>query len=127
MQSMYEISLVRKLLAQDLYAIERIRDSFATIESPEDFLLTSDGMRRYDSICINLQAMGENLKRVESLTDGVLLSQYPQVPWTNVIKLRDVISHHYFDLDSVIIFEVCRDHLAQVESALRDMLERDDI
>lgn len=124
---MYEISLLRRLLAQDLYAIERIWDSFSTIASPEDFLLTTDGMRRYESISLNLQAMGENLKRIDHITNGSLLSDFPHVPWSNVIKLRDVISHHYFDLDSVIIFEVCQDHLAQVESALREMLDRTDI
>lgn len=119
---MSDMDLVRKLLAQNIYGIERIKDSFSTIETHEDFLASNDGMRRYDSIIVNLLAMGENLKRIDRMTDGQLLALYHEVPWVEIIKLRDVISHHYFDLDAPIIFEICRDYLAQLESVLRQII-----
>lgn len=39
--------------------------------------------------------------------------------------MRDVISHHYFDINAEVVFAVCKKHIptleTQVEQMLRDM------
>jgi uncharacterized protein with HEPN domain len=37
--------------------------------------------------------------------------------------MRDIISHHYFDLDAEAIFEVCKNHIAPLSDALERMIK----
>lgn len=47
-----------------------------------------------------LIAIGEGVKGVDKLTDKKLLSFYPEMDWKGVMGMRDIIAHHYFDLDA---------------------------
>ena len=48
------------------------------------------------------------------MTDGQLLSGYPQVEWKRVMGMRDVLSHHYFDLDAEAVYVVCETHIPEL-------------
>jgi len=52
-----------------------------------------------------------------------LLQRYPEVDWKGAMGMRDVISHHYFDLDAEEIFYVCDTQLADLHQAIRKMIE----
>jgi uncharacterized protein with HEPN domain len=64
-------------------------------------------MEKLDSIRMLLIAIGESLKNLDKITNGELLPKYPQVDWKKAIGLRDIISHHYFDISAEAIFDVC--------------------
>jgi uncharacterized protein with HEPN domain len=89
-------------------AAKRINRRFINIKSPEDFTASDEGIDRLDAICMMLIAIGENLKQLDKLTNGELLEQYPQVDWQGAKGIRDIISHHYFQVDTEIIFDVCQ-------------------
>lgn len=55
-----------------------------------------------------LVAIGESLKNLDKITNGILLKKYPEIDWTGAKGMRDVISHHYFDLNAEIVFDVCQ-------------------
>ncbi len=59
---------------------------------------------------MQLIAIGEGLKNLDNVTGKKLLTRYPQIEWKKVKGMRDIISHHYFDVDAEAIFEVCRNH-----------------
>ena len=40
------------------------------------------------------------MKNVDKITGGKLFSQYPEIDWTGAIGFRDIIAHHYFDVDA---------------------------
>ena len=81
------------------------------ITSPNDFLATDEGTDRLDAICMMLIAIGESLKNLDKITDGNLLAQYPSVDWKGAKGMRDVISHHYFDLNAEAVFGICKNHI----------------
>lgn len=60
---------------------------------------------------MRLIAIGEALKQIDRITEGKLLSKYPQIEWSKAKKIRDVIAHHYFDIDEEVVFVVCQKHL----------------
>ena len=33
--------------------------------------------------------------------------------WDKIQEIRDIISHHYFDVDSDVIFDICQDHITR--------------
>ena len=60
---------------------------------------------------MKLIAVGERLKNIDKITDKKLLVQYSQVEWKKVKGIRDIISHHYFDLDASVIYEICTEYI----------------
>jgi hypothetical protein len=55
-----------------------------------------------------LIVIGESVKNLDKTTDGTLLPRYPEVDWKGAKGVRDVISHHYMDLNAEVIFDICQ-------------------
>ncbi|OHE15678.1 MAG: hypothetical protein A2540_08170 [Sulfurimonas sp. RIFOXYD2_FULL_37_8] len=93
------------------FSIELIQKRFKNINSSDDFLKDDDSLEKLDSISMRLVAIGEGFKNIDKLTQGKLLVNYPTIPWKQVKGVRDVLSHHYFDMDSEVIFEICKNDI----------------
>ena len=78
---MSDIELIGEILAQITEASRRIERRFEPITRPDDFLNSEDGVDRVDAICMMLIAIGECLKNLDKVTEGHLLSKYPEVDW----------------------------------------------
>jgi uncharacterized protein with HEPN domain len=73
---------------------------------------------------MQLIAIGESVKQLDRLTEGTLLSRYPGVEWKQIAGMRDILSHHYFDIDAEIVYEVCAVHLTPLRASIEIMLEQ---
>lgn len=80
-------------------------------------------MEKFDSICMVLIAIGESLKNLDKLTDNKLLVRYPQIDWKNAKGIRDIISHHYFQVDAEVIYNVCKVHIPVMSSVLNQIIK----
>lgn len=89
------------------FSIELIQRRSKNINSSEDFLKDDDGLQKLDGISMRLVAIGEGFKNIDKITKNKLLINYPEIPWKDVKGVRDILSHHYFHLDSEVIFEIC--------------------
>jgi uncharacterized protein with HEPN domain len=120
---MYDKSLVLEILEQIIEAVEiaKERCAFATVQ--DDFMDTKEGQEKLDGICMKLIAVGESLKKIDTITEKKLLLQYPQVEWRKIKGIRDFISHHYFDLDAEVIFSICQDHMDDLLLTLRQIVQ----
>ncbi len=125
MASMYDKSLVIDILGQIIDAIETVQERCQFATTQDDFMDTKEGQEKLDGICMKLIAVGESLKKIDSITDKSLLQQYPQVEWKKVKGIRDFISHHYFDLDAEMIFGICENHIGTLLQTLK--IIRDDL
>jgi uncharacterized protein with HEPN domain len=76
------------------------------VRHSNDYLANDDGLDRLDAICMMLIAIGESLKNLDKLTNGVLLARYTGVDWKGAKGARDIISHHYFDLDAEAVYGI---------------------
>ncbi len=119
---MYDVELAREILRQILWSARTIAKRFVAITSPEDFLASEEGLEKLDAICMQLITMGESVKNLDKVTQGELLARYPQVEWKRVMGMRDVLSHHYFDLDAEVVYSVCESHIEELIQAIRRML-----
>ena len=69
-----------------------------------------------------LIAVGEAFKQIDSTTEGKLLARYPEVDWSGVMGVRDVIAHGYFDVDVDEVFSICRTDIPElVQTAAQDV------
>ena len=90
------------------YSLELIQKRAKNINSSDDFLEDENGLQKLDSIAMRLSAIGEGFKNIDKLSNNQLLIKYPNIPWKNVKGIRDILSHHYFDLDAEVIFNICK-------------------
>lgn len=99
-------------------AINRLQERTTVIKSVDDFLLSPDGMEKLDAACMVLIAIGESIKNLDKITDGQLLPTYPSIPWKRVMGMRDVIAHHYFDVDAEVVYSVIAKEIEPLKAAI---------
>lgn len=104
------------------FSTELIQKRFKSINSSDDFLKDDNGLNMLDSISMRLVAIGEGFKNIDKITENNLLINYPHIPWKQVKGIRDVLSHHYFDLDAEVIFEICDNELEKLCNTTFDII-----
>ncbi|GAB6888522.1 hypothetical protein JCM13304A_20210 [Desulfothermus okinawensis JCM 13304] len=62
------------------------------------------------------------LHAIDKITKGNLLMKYPNIDWKGVKGMRDIISHHYFDVDAEIIYEVCKNKIPELKKTIDQIL-----
>lgn len=105
-------------------AIDRIIKKSACMDSYHYYYNTPSRMERLESTCMLLIAIGEGLKGVDKLTDKQLLVQYPEIDWKGAMGIRDIIAHHYFDLDGEIVYSVVKTKLPDMLVTIRAILKK---
>jgi uncharacterized protein with HEPN domain len=94
-------------------AIDRIRAHVGRLEDARiDSSLITDG------VVYNLLVIGEAVKAL----DDAILAVAPDVPWADVAGMRDILAHHYFNVDRGIIERTVRKDLAPLDAAVRRLL-----
>ena len=111
-------SIALDILEDILSAIERLEERTKRIHSVDDFLGSSEGMVLLDATCMLLIAIGESLKNLDKTTDGLLLPTYPSIPWKNIKGMRDIIAHHYFDIDADQILWIVKNEISPLKIAI---------
>ncbi len=120
---MHKEKLVKEILSQIEEAIETIKSRFEPVNSVDYFLDTSYGKEKLDSICMLFIAIGESLKNIDKLTDKKLLNQYTQIDWKAIKGMRDVLSHHYFDINAEAVYDVCTEDLDTLHMVIKEMID----
>jgi len=69
-----------------------------------------------------IEAIGEGFKQIDKLTKGDFLSLRPEIPWEDVMCIRNHIAHGYFDIDGDIIFSTVKNDLDALEEATEFLL-----
>lgn len=70
-----------------------------------------------------LIAIGDSFKKIDKITDGRLLSAYPQIDWKGVKGIRDILVHDYFNIDAEEIFDVCKNDIPELLTTVDKMIE----
>jgi len=103
--------IVRDLLCEIEKSIEMIIKRVINIKTYDDFLINDENIAILDSVSMRLLAIGEGFKQIDKLTDKILSEKYPNIDWKSIKGMRDILSHHYFDIDAEIIYETCQNQL----------------
>lgn len=125
---MFDQEIVMDSLLKIRKAIETIEERSAVISDLNALLCTPNGMMRIDAICMNLIALGEAVKGLDKQTHGELLPKYPEVYWSGVMRMRDKIAHHYFEIDTDVVFRTIQEDIPQmkvvVDKIINDLNEK---
>jgi uncharacterized protein with HEPN domain len=115
--------LVKEIVFQIDTAISTIKCRFEPVTSVDYFLDTPAGQEKLDSLCMLFIAIGESLKKIDKLTDNQLLMKYDSIDWKSIKGMRDILSHHYFDMNAEAIYNVCNDELDDLHAVIKRILD----
>lgn len=71
-----------------------------------------------DAVIRNLEIIGEASNKLPQ----VFKSKHPEIPWSNMYKLRNIVSHEYFGVDYEIIWEIIKFELPENKRQLEKLL-----
>ncbi|MCX6352125.1 MAG: DUF86 domain-containing protein [Bacteroidetes bacterium] len=84
--------------------------------SPEDF---SSNSMMFNATLRQLEVIGEASNK---LSQSILLT-YDNVPWARIIGLRNLISHEYFGVDDITIWNIVKINIPNFKKTLKDIDE----
>lgn len=102
--------------------LEDILQSMKRVEeyvSGLDFKNFKQDYKTVDAVIRNFEVIGEASK---NLTADIK-SKYPNVPWDQMYRLRNRISHEYFGVDYDIIWDISKNHLPKNKIDIQTALE----
>ncbi|MDR3350970.1 MAG: DUF86 domain-containing protein [Prevotellaceae bacterium] len=115
----------RTIIIESLQNIERVLQELTGwtlhIRSASDFSTSTEGIILLNAVCMRLFAVGEELKAIDKRTDKTLLPLYPDVDWRRAMKMRDIIGHHYFEINAGVIFDTLRDDIPTLLEVIRQI------
>ncbi len=106
-------------------SIQIIKKRMLPIKSIDDFLDTEKGQEKLDSILMRIQAIGEATKNLNKRNAELLEAYRDNTYWSQVIKTREVISHHYIDINAEIVFDIVTNKLDDLYSVISTILEKE--
>lgn len=76
----------------------------------------------FDAILMRLQALGENLKRILIKHPFVITDlNYSEI--NDVIRFRDYVSHHYEQLETELVLNICQVKIPELKQCISKLLK----
>lgn len=119
---MHNKEVIRSKFESVLEHIICIKDYTKAIKNSDTYVTTKQGKLIFDATMMRLQALGETLKQIENKAPE-LLEKNKKVDWIKIIRLRDIISHHYEKLQTEIVYEICNQFVPQMEKTVKKIIK----
>lgn len=69
-----------------------------------------------------LEIIGEAAKQVPTR----IRQKHPELPWTEMARMRDKLIHGYFGVDPEIVWKVVKERLPEVKANLQKIIDHSD-
>ena len=113
--------LLNHIISQMIEACELISSWNESVLTPDEYLNSPDGVQKMAASCMLIESIGEGVKKVDRLTQGLLYDKFPNTQWKEIMGLRDHIAHGYFNLDADIIFDVVKTEIPPLQKTLVEL------
>ena len=108
MESLYSESAKKRAL-QTLLSIEealdQLMDCNRNIQSADDFVCSPNGMQLLAADAMLISAIGEGINTINSKLPDFLSINFPEIPWREIVGMRNRIVHGYFDINADIVLD----------------------
>ena len=121
--SYQQLLIVKDTLQQIHDAIIHLQEWNSEMETVNDLLTSPEGTKTLAANCLLIEAIGEGFKKIDSRTNGQLLVLRPEIPWRQVMGMRDHIAHGYFDINAELVWDVINNDLPALSAAVDFFLE----
>lgn len=93
-----------------------------SVKTYHDFLLSDTAMVLFNSTCMCLQTIGETIRQIDNRTRGQLFAYYEEIPWRQIIGMRNIISHEYLSVDPELVLSIVREELPPLLQTLHQVI-----
>jgi len=118
---MYDKTLIIETLEKLELVITNLIESTSDISHIDQLPMSADGMLRLNGICMCFIIIGEEVKRIDRYTEKKFLSNFPSIPWENIMGMRDRIAHDYFDIDIDIVLDTLKNDIPPLLEVIKKM------
>ena len=77
--------------------------------------------RTINAVIRCLEVLGEAAKHIPTS----FRKKYPDIPWTNMAGMRDVLIHDYMGVDLMTVWKVAQERLPALEPMLKELTMRE--
>ena len=98
--------------------IEQLIDWNKNVNSTDDYYTSPVGMQLLAANCTLITAIGEGINRINRLSPDFLSDNFPDIPWVDIIGMRNRIAHGYFELDAEIILDAIKTGVPPLQDAI---------
>ena len=105
----------RLFLNDILEAIQRI-EKYIEGCNFEDF---SKNLMMLDAVVRNFEIIGEAAKQIPE----EIKQKHREIPWKEIIGMRDKLSHNYFGVDLEIVWRTSKKRLPDLKHVIEEMLK----
>lgn len=104
---------------------ERLNDILDAIKKIEKYARRGENVFKRNELVQNwiirhLQIVGEAAWALSN----ELRDQHPEVPWSEIIGMRNILVHNYFGIDTKIVWSVVKDDLPELKRQVKAMLRK---
>jgi len=102
-----------------------LRDIFESIEKIETYVKGisfdefMDDAKTQDAVVRNLEIIGEASNKIPK----DIQHRYTEIPWTQIVGMRNRLIHAYFVVDHEIVWEIITKELPELKKEISKILE----
>jgi uncharacterized protein with HEPN domain len=114
--------LAQETLLNIKRAILMLQEWNEGVESTDEWLSSTYGMQKLAGNAMMIEVIGEEVKKVEKRLGMEFLNQRPEIPWRDVMGMRNHIAHGYFDINELYVFSVIKNDLESLLEAVEYLI-----
>ena len=110
--------LAQETLLNIKRAILMLQEWNEGVVSADEWLSSTYGMQKLAGNAMMIEVIGEEVKKVEKRLGTEFLNLRPEIPWREVMGMRNHIAHGYFDINELYVFSVIKNDLSPLLEAI---------
>lgn len=103
--------------------LDHILDAIGRIRKYTDDLTEtsfSHDEKTQDAVVRNFEIIGEASKNIRE-ADARFAADHPEIPWSLMYRMRNALSHGYFEVDLKVVWRTIKDDLPGLERQIREL------
>ncbi len=106
----------RRDVADYLADILQAIDDVAEFTDGMDFAEFSGDKKTVNAVIRSLEVLGEATKHIPE----AFRKRHPEIPWSKMAGMRDVLIHDYMGVDCMTVWKVVKERLPEIRPLLSD-------
>jgi len=109
-------------MSKDRNVADYLEDILQAIDDVAEFIAGMDysqfanDKKTVNAVIRSLEVIGEATKHVPA----AFRNRYPEIPWSKMAGMRDVLIHDYMGVDSMTVWKAVKERLPEIRSLLSD-------
>ena len=122
--SFENLEIIHETLLNIRKSISMLLEWNVGVQSTDEWTDSPSGMQKLAANCMLIEAIGEAIRKIEKRAGREFLNQRPEIPWQDVMSMRNHIAHGNFELDDSYVLSVIQNDLKPLAEAIDFLTEK---